>query len=104
MNFEHSNSVARGSKKMLKRIFEFEVGTLYPIEAIRKVDTKYGDKVVVDLKGDILCYLPCRVLKELLTNEAAEFIEFQISLKHNGVSLGPLEDRHTPIEFVPTPC
>lgn len=103
MNFEHLNSVARGSKKMLRRIADLEINALYPIEAIRKVGTKYGDKVIVDLKNDIFCYLPCRVSKDLWENVAARLIEFKNALLNTKISLRPLEGRYSPIEFVPTP-
>lgn len=78
MNFDRLNSVARGSKKMLKRIAELEVNVLYSIEAIRKVETKYDDKVVVNLNNDIFCYLPCRVSEDLLDNDVLDSLSFKM--------------------------
>lgn len=75
MDFAKLNSIAAGSSRTLKKIADLDFGQLYMIEEIKKVHTKYGDKVVVDLYENICCYLPSRLSKYLLQDEEAALVE-----------------------------
>lgn len=55
------NEVAVGDKKKVKKISDMEVNHLYTIEDIKNVTTTFGEKVILVLENDEICYLPARV-------------------------------------------
>lgn len=65
--FAKLNAVAM-NLKTLKKISDLEINRCYIVEAVKKVVTKYGEKIIVELENNIYCYLPARVSKELLAN------------------------------------
>ena len=92
--------VAKSGLRSVKKISELDLDRLYSIEGIRKSTTKYGDKVVVNLEGNIMCYLPARVSKELLSDEEAGLVDFEALLQSTSVSLRRLDGPYNSIEFV----
>lgn len=102
--FAKLNAVAK-NQKILKKISELTVGQCYVIDAVRKVVTKYGEKVIVELENNIICYLPARVSKELLANNETALIDFQAQLNEGSISLRRLDGgNYNPIEFLVTPA
>lgn len=100
--FARLNSVAN-NLRTLKKISELQINRLYIIEGLRKITTKFGEKVIVELEDHVYCYLPARVSKELLANDEAVFKDFQTRLETTSVSLRRLDGPYNPIEFVATP-
>lgn len=101
MNLEKLNAVGRGqNQRTCKALKELVPDQLYEIENIRKANTKFGEKVIVDLKDDIYCYLPERVSKQLLFEDEAGFVEFKEQLKRSEISIRRLKGRWNPVEFV----
>lgn len=100
MDFERLNNVAKGPTCV--PIAELDLDRRYQICDIRKVRTReYGEKVVVDLEGDIFSYLPNRLSVDLLQNNEAELKKFQQQLETATVFLYrlPGKGRWHPIEF-----
>lgn len=100
MDFERLNNVAKGPTCV--PIAELDLDRKYQICDIRKVRTReYGEKVVVDLEGDIFSYLPNRLSVDLLQNNEAELKKFQQQLETATVFLYrlPGKGRWHPIEF-----
>lgn len=102
MDFARLNKVA-GNQRTIKRIKDFEVNKCYVIESMKQVETKYGNKVVVDLEDDVFAYLPARVCKELLANGGAGLKNFQAQLEETSYSIRRLEGSYNPIEFLLSP-
>lgn len=100
MDFSKLNVVARSGLRDLKRIFELELNRLYEIEEVKKVMTKYGEKFVVYVKDNMICFLLTRVSNELLSDKEAGLIEFQERLTTTLVSLRRLDGPYNSIEFV----
>lgn len=103
MDFSKWNKIAKGEQRNLKKCSELEVGKLYLIEDIRKTTTKYGDKVTVNLEGDIYCYLPVKLSEALLDNDQAGLLGMQAELQTGPINLRRFEARGRliPVEFVP---
>lgn len=99
MDFDSLNTIARGSQRNLKKISELELNHPYLIERVLKVTTKYGPKVTADLEGNVFCYLPCRVSKELLDNDEKQLKAFQEGLISHIVTVQRIEGRWNPIRF-----
>ena len=99
MNFDRLNAIARGGQRTMKRVSELELNQPYSIEGLVKATTKYGTKVTVDLEGNIYCYLPCRIFRDLLANDEEQLKIFQQQLLESSVRLKRLEGRLTPIKF-----
>ena len=101
MNLEKLNVVGRAQDyKTCKALSDLVLDQLYVIENIRKANTKFGAKVIVDLKDNFYCYLPARVSKELLSQDEAGLNEFKEQLECSEVSIRRLKGRYNPIEFV----
>ena len=98
MNFDRLN-VARGGQRTLKRVSELEVDRPHLIAGLVKATTKYGTKVTADLEGNIYCYLPCRISRDLLANDEEQLKIFQQQLLETAVTLKRMEGRWNPIEF-----
>lgn len=101
--FARLNAVAN-NLRTLKKISELQINRLYIIEGLRKITTKFGEKVIVEIEDHVYCYLPARVSKELLANDEAAFKDFQARLETTSVSLRRLEGSYNPIEFVANPA
>lgn len=102
MDFSKWNLIAKCEPRNLKKISELEIGQLYIIEDIKKYITKYGDKVAVNLEGNIYAYLPAKLSDALLKNEEAGVKEVQEELTKTGMYLRRLEShgRSNAVEFV----
>lgn len=103
MDFNKWNKIGKGEQRNLKSCSELEVGRLYRIENIRKTTTKYGDRVTVNLEGNIFCYLPAKLSEALLENDQAGVIGMQAELQNGPINLRRFEARGRliPVEFVP---
>lgn len=74
MNFERINRVLSStSGRELTKLSDLEVGRFYRVDNIRKVDTRYGPKVVADIENNQYVYLPARASEEILMDESAQF-------------------------------
>lgn len=103
MNLEKLNAIGRAKEqRTVKALSELELDQLYLIENIRKANTKFGEKIIVDLENKIYCYLPARVGKELLANNEEGLIEFKEQLEVSNISMRRLKGRWNPVEFVIT--
>lgn len=100
MDFVKLNSIAKCSQRQILKISELVEDRLYSIEDIRKINTQFGEKVIVDLESNTYCYLPARVSKALLQNNEEQLMHFQKELKKSPYSLRKLEGDFTPIEFL----
>lgn len=101
MDLEKLNIISRANhQRTCKTISDLQVDQLYMIENIRKCNTKFGEKVVVDLENQIYCYLSSRVSKELLSNDEEGFTEFKKQLEVSNISMRRLQGRWNPVEFV----
>ena len=99
MNFDRLNAIARGGQRTLKRVSELELNQPYLIEGLVKATTKYGTKVTVDLEGNIYCYLPCRISRDLLANDEEQLKIFQQQLLETAVTFERMEGHWNTIEF-----
>ena len=99
MDFERLNAIAKGVRRTMKRVSELELNRPYLIEGLVRATTKYGTKVTADLEGNIYCYLPCRVSRDLLANEEQQLRIFQQQLQDTTVTLKRIDGRWNPIEF-----
>ena len=85
----------------MKKVCELELNRPYLIEGLMTSTTKYGTKVTADLEGNLYCYLPCRVSRDLLANDEQQLKTFQQQLLESAVTLKCIEGRWNPIEFGP---
>lgn len=102
---EQINAIARGQNRTVRKIADMTVNQHYRIEALKKVTTVYGEKIILDLENDEFCYLPTRVSSLLLDNDEAGYKAFQTNLEENNVSIVRLPGklgRSWPIEFITT--
>ena len=75
------NSEARKSYLPRKTLKELVVGEKYKVTRIKKVDTKYGEKVVLELASFQL-FLPKALNVFLITNDDAyKYLELQIDTR-----------------------
>ena len=100
MDFRKLNSIAKLKRRTLRKISDLDLEVDYNIENIRKVATKYGEKVVVDLEENSCCYLPHRVSNELLSEDERGFQGFKEQLKESTVKLRRLDGQWNPIRFI----
>lgn len=101
MDFQRLNNLAKGYTCV--PISELNLDKQYAIENIRKVKTtEYGEKVVVDLEGDIFSYLPRRISLDLLANDEKGLKQFQEQLEFSNILFRrlPGRGRWNPVEFI----
>lgn len=101
MDLQKLNLVANNLKqRTLKRIPELSLQSDYSIENIKKVKTKFGDKVIVELEQDVYCYLPSRVSTQLLSNGEQGLNEFKEQLTVSTIKMRRLDGSWNPVEFI----
>lgn len=98
MDLQKLNSIAQ--IKQLCKISELDPEVRYTIEHIKKVTTRFGDRVVVELEGSIYSYLPTRVSTELLSNGERGLTEFQEQLAVSTIKIRRLVGPWNPVEFL----
>lgn len=103
MNFERINRVLSTSSqgKGYKKISDLEAGRFYRVDNIRKVDTKYGLKVVVDLEDHQYLYLPNRACEEILMDESAQFNALLRQLRNARLYLKLIDSSKKIVNFFP---
>lgn len=100
------NAIAMGEQRTIRKIADLVVDQPYVIEAVRKVATVYGDKIVLDLANNEYLYLPARLNTLMLKDEEAWYNEFQQNLTTGSKSIVRLPGklgRSWPIQFINTP-
>ncbi|KAG7196348.1 hypothetical protein KM043_000025, partial [Ampulex compressa] len=60
--------IAMGPFLPKKDFTDLEDGTVYIVTMMRQVTTRFGTKVVVELKGEFQVFLPSRVSRALVEN------------------------------------
>ena len=104
MNFQKLNAVAKPEQRDVTKIADLDPEKPYTIEKILKVTTKkYGEKVIVELEGNLVCYLPARVSKDLLADEEHGLNKFVEQLEVLVVKIKLLEVLWHPLEFIVEP-
>lgn len=103
MDLRKLNAIAKGgSSRILKRVSDLQFNQIYLIEGVNKTNTKYGEKVTINLEGNIYCYLPVKVSEELLADEGSSLNELQENIQRFSIGIRRLEPRgrYNPIEFI----
>lgn len=100
MDLKKLNSISKFIWRKCKLISELVVNQAYMVEDIRKVTTKYGDRVIIDLQDEVYCYLPTRISKELLGNDQQGLTEFSAQLEVSKMSMKSLPGRSSHVEFI----
>lgn len=91
------NTLAKSPALPIKSLKELELNKQYVINDVKKVSTKYGEKVKLTLENSFGVYLPCKVNNYLTDNEESydtfvkDITSRQVFLKYLG---------HFVIEFV----
>ena len=102
MDFSKWNKIAKGEDRTMKRVSELEMDRVYRIEDVRKSTTKYGDKVIACLEGNIYSYLPAKLSEALLAEDEIGLIELGDEVRNTLVGLRclPPRGRMNPVEFL----
>ena len=98
MDLQKLNSIAQ--IKQLYKISELDPEVRYRIEHIKKVTTRFGDRVIVELEGNIYCYLPTRISAELLSNGERGLTEFREQLAVSTIKMHRLVGLWNPVQFI----
>ena len=69
------NRIARAQRRDIVRFADMELNVVYVVDGLRTFETKYGQKVDVDLEGNRFAYLPKRLCGNLLADDCADLIE-----------------------------
>ena len=100
MDLRKLNMVAKNTNQStLNKISELSLLHDYVIENIRKVNTKFGRNVIVELEGDIYCYLPSRVSTQLLSNGEQGLIEFKEHFMTSTIKMRRLDGPWNIVKF-----
>lgn len=69
MDLTQLNVIARGEFKPTKKVSELEKGCNYMITKLKQVETRFGEKVVIELNEEFQLFLPAKVSTALIENQ-----------------------------------
>lgn len=99
MDFAKINQIASGCQFLpCKKLKELEEGKNYHLTSIRKVETKYGLKIKVDIDNEFTVFLPARMTK--IAQDATTFANFVTAVEENQVTLHYIGGPYNKIEFL----
>lgn len=100
MDFSKLNEVARLETLLpLKKLSDLEVYFEYRVSGVRRVKTKFGDKIVLDLEDSFTIFLPNRLTKALQEDEDL-FQKVTTASKEIRLHLRYLGGPYSQLEFV----
>jgi hypothetical protein len=82
-----------------KKLSELEVSKNYQITSIRKVQTKYGPRITVDLENINTVFLPARMAK-MLNDDDDLFEKMVLASDENQLHLRYLGGQYNQMEFI----
>lgn len=99
MSFEEFNKVCVAANLLpTKKIKELNLEVIYKVTELRKVQTKYGAKVIITIDDTFVVFLPARASKMLEEHEEL-FIELVESCSQNKLSVQYLGGQYNSIEW-----
>lgn len=69
MNFNEVNRLGQIDFLPTKKLSSLETGKKYKITNVKQVKTKFGERIVVEIKDSFTVFLPQRVCKFIIENQ-----------------------------------
>lgn len=101
MDFSRINKVGKAAEFLpTKKMHELELEKDYKISNLRRVQTKWGSRIIIDIEDKFTCFLPTRFVK-LFEEDTTLFAEIQAAALNNNLLMQYFGSKFNNVEFKP---
>ncbi|KAK0073008.1 hypothetical protein PV326_013878 [Microctonus aethiopoides] len=99
MDFTKLNEISQKDCFLPKKVWsELQLNTEYNVTDMKKVNTKFGERIIMTFNNEIVVFLPLRIVKFLLNN-VEEYTQIVRGIEHQNMIMHYIGGKYGACEF-----